>query len=251
MSNNLIHIEQDFGWFLGKFDNNQKHTHYALQLSIPLQGEIRLSINNSETTTYRAILIKPTIEHQLYSEHEHLLILLNPASTIGHFWNRITSSSCSEIESEPVQLIRKWGVNFLANNISKKELGQNLNKTLHSYDCNCEAFIHSGDERIDKAISYLNQHHERVVPLEEISDFCNLSSSRFIHLFKENTGLTYRRAQLWSKLMKALPLMQNQSMTKIAHQVGFADSAHFSRTFKKNFGFSPKSLLKLSQFVQV
>jgi len=251
MSHNLIHIGQDFEWFLGKFDNNQKHTHYAIQLSIPLQGEISLKINHATITTKQATLIKPNIEHQLVSEQEHLLILLNPASTIGHFWNRLVNAPYSEINTEPVILIRKLGLEFLSNTYSPKEFVKKINDVINSYDCNCESFVHSGDERIDTSIAYLKQHHERVIPLEEVSAFCNLSSSRFLHLFKENTGITYRRAQLWSKLMVALPLMSNQSLTEIAHQVGFSDSAHFSRTFKENFGFPPKALLKLSQFIQV
>lgn len=251
MSHNLIHIGQDFEWFLGKFDNNQKHKHYAIQLSIPLEGEISLMINHSKITTEQAILIKPNIEHQLESEQEHLLILLNPASTIGHFWNRLVSSPISEINTEPVMLIRKLGLDFLGNKGSAKAFAQNINNIIRSYDCHCESFVHSGDERIDKSIAYLKQHHERVIPIEEVSAFCNLSSSRFLHLFKENTRITYRRAQLWSKLMVALPLMSNHSLTEIAHQVGFSDSAHFTRTFKENFGFPPKALLKVSQFIQV
>lgn len=251
MSNNIIHIGQDFEWFLGKFDNNQRHKHYAIQISIPLQGEISLIINHSTITTEQAILIKPNIEHQLESEHEHLLILLNPASTIGHFWNRLVSSPFSEINNEPIILIRKLGLDFFSNKYLAKDFVQNINDIIRGYDCHCESFVHSGDKRIDKSIAYLKQHHERVIPIEEISAFCNLSSSRFLHLFKENTGITYRRAQLWSKLMVALPLMPNQSLTEIAHQVGFSDSAHFTRTFKENFGFSPRALLKLSQFIQV
>ncbi len=251
MSQNLIHIGQDFEWFLGKFDNNQRHKHYAIQISISLKGKINLITNDSNLTTEQAILIKPNVEHQLESKHEHLLILLNPASTIGHFWNRLVSSSFSEVNTEPVILIRNIGLDFLSNEYSEKKFVQNINDIFRSYDCYCESFIHSGDERIDKSIEYLKQHHERVIPVEEISAFCNLSPSRFLHLFKDNTGITYRRAQLWSKLMAALPLISKRSLTDIAHQVGFSDSPHFTRTFKENFGLSPRNFLKLSQFIQV
>jgi len=251
MEQNIIHIEQNFQFYFGKFDNNQNHKHYAIQLSIPLYGEFRLLVNQSKITTEQAFLIKPNTEHKLESEHEHLLILLNPASTIGHFWNRLIDSPFSEINNEPVLHIRKLGLDYLSKELSVKAFVQNVIEIIHSYDCHCESFVHSGDERIDNAIEYLKQHHERIIPLEEVSAFCNLSSGRFLHLFKERTGITYRRAQLWTKLMEALPLMINKSLTEIAHSVGFADSAHFSRIFKENFGFSPKALLKLSRFIQV
>ena len=44
---NTIHINKDFGWFIGGFDNNQKHRHYALQLSIPLDGHITIFTSES------------------------------------------------------------------------------------------------------------------------------------------------------------------------------------------------------------
>ncbi len=251
MKGNIIHIEQDFQYFLGKFDNNQKHTHYAIQLSIPLRGDIQFLINDTEISTEQAVLIKPNIEHKMESEQEHLLILLNPASTIGHFWNRLMNAPFSQIHSESISLIRKLGLDYLSDKCSPKEFIQNINDIIYSLDCHCDSFVHSGDERIDKAISYLKEQYERVIPLEEVAAHCHLSPSRFLHLFKENTGISYRRAQLWSKLMAALPLMANQSLTEIAHEVGFSDSAHFSRMFKENFGFSPSAILKLSQFIQV
>jgi AraC-like DNA-binding protein len=251
LERNIIHIEHDYQFFIGKFDNNLAHKHYAIQLSIPLHEEIQFLVDHSKIITQQAFLIKPNVEHKLESEHHHLFVLLNPASTIGHFWNRLISAPFSEINIDPISQLRKSGLDFLSNKYSAKEFVQNINDIIRSHDCHCKSFVHSGDERIDKAIAYLKEHFARVIPMEEVSEYCHLSASRFLHLFKENTGITYRRAQLWSKLMVALPLMSKKSLTEVAHQVGFVDSAHLSRIFKENFGFSPKALLKLSQFIQV
>jgi AraC-like DNA-binding protein len=101
------------------------------------------------------------------------------------------------------------------------------------------------------ALEFLTANSEQIVPVEDVANQCNLSSSRFLHLFKEQTGITYRRAQLWNKLMKGITQFGRVSLTEIAHSNGFSDSAHFSRTFKENFGFSPSDFLKISHFVQV
>jgi AraC-like DNA-binding protein len=126
-----------------------------------------------------------------------------------------------------------------------------LNSVITKYDCFCFSAIHKGDERMNLALAYLSDKSDQIVPLIDVADHCNLSSSRFLHLFKEQTGITYRRAQLWNKLMKGITQFGKMSLTEIAHYSGFSDSAHFSRTFKENFGFSPRDFIKISQFVQV
>lgn len=251
MRKNLIHIGADFQFFIGKFDNNQTHKHYAIQLSVPLNSSIRFVINDELTEVTKPLLIGPNVQHQLQCEEDHLIILFNPVSTVGHYWNNLINELYFEIESKPVQSLQQIGKQFLNGELSQKEVAQQMISIILKYDCHCASFIHSSDERIDKAITYLKKNHQRVIPIDEVSQVCFLSPSRFLHLFKETTGISYRRAQLWTKLLKALPLLPTQPITKVAHEVGFADSAHFSRTFKENFGFAPKVLLQLSKFIQV
>lgn len=241
-SDNSIHIDQNFTWFLGRFDHNQNHRHYAIQLSIPLDGRIDLQIEGQKFSTEKAVLIKPNIEHQLSSEGIHLLILLNPISSLGHYWNRLTRAPFVIIEVEAIQKIKTALLHALATEQPINELKAMLNKHISSYNCECDTSGHTSDERIDRAIAYLYQHSDRLVPLTEIAAYSCLSASRFLHLFKNTTGITYRRAQLWIKIMKALPLLKTYSFTRVAHEVGFADSAHLSRTFKENFGFSPRAV---------
>ncbi|MGL1889717.1 MAG: AraC family transcriptional regulator [Reichenbachiella sp.] len=248
---NLIHIANDFGWFIGSFDNNHQHRHYAIQLSIPIDGI--LSINTSSTTleTVSPILIKSNIIHRLVSKGQHIVILINPASTIGHYWNSLINDEVSVLDQKPAAALQAIVNDRALLSENPSEFSKQLNELLMSYDCFCDSFIHQGDDRINSALDYLQNHYNRVVPLEEIAEFSNISTSRFLHLFKEHTGITYRRSQLWTKLNKAIPLLENQSLTQTAHETGFADSAHFSRTFRENFGFSPHRFLKVSQFVQV
>jgi AraC-like DNA-binding protein len=41
------------------------------------------------------------------------------------------------------------------------------------------------------------------------------------------------------------------SLTEAADAAGFADSAHFSRTFRAMFGLTPSQILKRSKSVQI
>jgi AraC-like DNA-binding protein len=245
---NSIYIERDFGWFLGCFENNRQHRHYAIQLSIPINSFVDVELTEKNISTESPVLIKPNISHRITSNEEQFLLLINPASTIGHFWNKTAANTVSEINHPVIAAllaVLKDGA------LDTGERRSKINSLIKSYDCFCDSFIHQGDDRINKALGYLASQTNRVVPLDEIAGVCALSPDRFLHLFKKETGMTYRRAQLWAKLVDAIPLMRNYSVTQTAYEAGFADSAHFSRTFRENFGFSPREVLKFSRFIQV
>ncbi|NLR91464.1 helix-turn-helix transcriptional regulator [Flammeovirga agarivorans] len=244
---NHIQVEKDFGWFIGSFDNNQFHKHYALQISIPLTGTITINTPIHHLTTQKAIIIKSNIKHQVLSKSDHFILLINPVSALGHFWNRFLKKDIQEINTTIIDQL----ISILHHKTSFPDFIEQVNSTIQAMECNCKTALHDGDLRISNALDYLYEHADRIVSLEEIANYSHLSESRFIHLFKENTGITYRRAQLWNKILVGMPLIGTKTFTEIAHQTGFSDSAHFSRVFKENFGFSPRDFLHFSQFIQV
>ncbi|HEX8611122.1 MAG TPA: helix-turn-helix domain-containing protein [Telluria sp.] len=71
-----------------------------------------------------------------------------------------------------------------------------------------------------------------------------LSSSRFQHLFKEQTGVSFRRYRLWARLQATMSsVLDGMTLTQAAHASGFSSSAHLSAAFKAMFGLSLTKLL--------
>jgi AraC-like DNA-binding protein len=245
---NQIHIDKDYAWFTGSLDNNFQHKHYAIQLTIPLDDALFIKTPEKTVSSKLPVLIQSNVVHQITSRSRHFLILINPASTIGHFWKKITTQPIEECTLSPViDLIEILRSHTLLPNEQLKK----INEIILSHDCFCEVSFHHGDERVNRAFEFLKANYNRSVPLFEIADYCHISPTRFIHLFKEQTGISYRRAQLWIKLVQAVPLIGNKAITEIAHSAGFSDGAHFSRACKETFGLSPRELNKISQFIQV
>jgi AraC-like DNA-binding protein len=70
-----------------------------------------------------------------------------------------------------------------------------------------------------------------------------LSEDRFLHLFKEQLGITLRHYIIHQRLLRATAdILTGASVTDAALDAGFADSAHFSRRFLALAGFSPSHL---------
>ena len=112
--------------------------------------------------------------------------------------------------------------------------------------------IHSGEkkqtrvysERITEIIQYIDDNLFDTLDLEDLADKCNLSVSRFKHLFKEETGIPPAEYIIRKKVEKAQELIekQEQSIKDIAYDLGFSSPAYFSTVFKQYNGYSPTSL---------
>jgi AraC family transcriptional regulator len=103
------------------------------------------------------------------------------------------------------------------------------------------------DERILRAVEYINSNLGGMITLDDVAADVFLSPGRFRHLFVEQTGMGLRPYVLWRRFLRAWELLANgESVSTAAHGAGFADSAHFARTSRQTFGFPP-SLLEVAK----
>lgn len=99
------------------------------------------------------------------------------------------------------------------------------------------------DERIVAAVKALREQPQDEHSLDRLAAQSGLSHSRFLHLFKESTGVPLRRLRLWTRLGVAVRRMADgASLTDAALDAGFASSAHFSTAFREMFGMTPSRL---------
>jgi AraC-like DNA-binding protein len=241
----MFHFDKNFGLFIGKLTTNEFHKHYALQISVSEIDNIKLTINGNKEQTGNGFYISSNVEHKLTSKETQLTILINPLSPLGHFlylnFGQIQSSIISQdIEQKLICSLK----NLDKREIDFKEFCFSVSEILDQFKCNCENDNHSKDDRVIKALEILDKNFEKIYSLEEIASQCFLSPSRFLHLFKEKTGLNFRRYQLWNKIVKSLPHLTKNSITDTAYTFGFTDSSHYARTFKETFGVNPKFLFQ-------
>ncbi len=99
------------------------------------------------------------------------------------------------------------------------------------------------DRRVAKLIAWVSARLEQPVSLGEVAAVVGLSKGRTRHLFVEQTGLSFRTFLLWLRLVRAVEMFAvGASLTEAAHEAGFSDSAHLSRTFRRMFGIAAATL---------
>ena len=105
------------------------------------------------------------------------------------------------------------------------------------------------DKPIQKLISYLDDHPETNLSLNDAADMIASSVSSLSHLFREATGKSFKEYLILRKMEKAEHLMRTQSNLKIyeiAQMVGYNDSFLFSRIYKKHKGMPPNKFNRQS-----
>lgn len=239
-----IHFENHWGIFIGSFSDNIPHKHFATQVSITTTKKITIINEKKQSTQYEGCIIKNNVLHQFICESKHITLLIHPASSVGHYFNSLSSKNIDRFKNNFTDQLKKLAIDLLQEKIIWKDFINNIRALLDAARCTCIADNCFTDDRIKTAITYLEEHSAEIISLEKIATICYLSPSRFLHLFKEKTGISYRRLQLWNKISHSFSFLPKQSITATAHQFGFTDSAHYSRVFKETFGFSPKHLTK-------
>lgn len=98
------------------------------------------------------------------------------------------------------------------------------------------------DERLVKVLSYIHNHINKNLNIDELAEQTCLSKDHFIRLFKHEIKTTPLQYINQKKIEKAqLTLVTSDTSVKdIALNLGFEDYSYFNRLFKKLVGTTPQ-----------
>ncbi|MBD2819661.1 helix-turn-helix transcriptional regulator [Xenorhabdus sp. 42] len=193
--------------------------------------------------TYGCI-IGPNIMHKLNSSNTcSITLLIEPTDENYHLFNHLT-------ESLPVIFLERDNIISIINYLIESFLCRKNPDTAIIYSligsylsCHCQF-----DKRIIKAISFIDSLSVKRVSSRQVADKIYLSESRFLHLFRDQVGINFRAYLLWLRLSDAIEEIHlNDSLTLVANNCGFSDTAHFSRTCKMSYGIRPSDIKRLTQ----
>lgn len=105
-------------------------------------------------------------------------------------------------------------------------------------------------ENLRKAERHIMDNLDIPLPsIRDLAHFCNTNEYKFKKGFKELFGMTSFQYQKHKRLQKAHILIEhsNKTILAIARNVGFKKGNHFTREFKKRYGYTPSQLRKRSK----
>jgi AraC family transcriptional regulator len=223
------------------------HSHYAMQLSFGENDGICFRPDDQSTwTAYEGTVISSRQPHAMDATTvtTSATLLIEQETPAGRALEKrfgstgISPVSRAELSDAAASLFAAW-----RQHKSGEATADAARRVLSGIASTRDAST-AYDERILRAITYINQNLGGPLTLDAVAKEAFLSPTRFRHLFVEQTGTALRPYVLWRRFLRAWSLIRDgASLSAAAHEAGFADAAHLTRTSQKMFGFAPSALL--------
>ncbi|HWS65959.1 MAG TPA: AraC family transcriptional regulator [Steroidobacteraceae bacterium] len=222
------------------------HAHHAVQIALPFpHGRVRFQDRTGNWTSYSAALVPAHQPHAFEARAQRVAqIFVEPESRDGRNLQRryhneaIVALQSVTLEHEIAELAAAYEAR--ASDTALIELAGVVIATLSE---SIPGPTTQPDERIARAVELVREQLGDAIPLGKMAAAVHLSPDRFRHLFVKETGVSFRAYLLWQRLERSLAAyVAGATLTDAAHTGGFADSAHFSRTFRRMFGIAPGSV---------
>ena len=248
-----VFLWQEQALFLGEAADTSFHASPAIKLVIALDGEFLLRTSENEAWRgFRSAIISPGQFHAIDGRNKRLalIVLVPEAKAAQPLLPIMNRKGISRIPLAVVQNFLPIFADFEEMPVEGVESEKICQKMLKKIRNGEELLSAALDERVSHGIERLRSDAETHLSVGEIAARVELSESRFSHLFTEQIGVSMRRYQLWIRLRDAIHLLaRGGSLTDTAHEAGFSDSAHLTRTFRQMLGIAPSALLKHSSLI--
>jgi len=224
----------------------ETHAHHAFQVALAIDSHLRFATADSEWREHRGAVVPPHLPHRFDGGGRRTAMLfVEPETVQGRaLLERFGAPAIADLAAETAEaLVAPLRSAYLAaaSNEALIALAQDAIGALAG-----PVPAHSAlDPRIERAIAWVRGRLGAPISLNEAAAVAHLSPSRFRHLFVAQTGVSFRAYLLWARVETAVgAAMGGKSWTAAAHDAGFADSAHLSRTCRRMFGIAPAALVK-------
>lgn len=233
--------EKDFG----------VHVHEQPELQYVISGRVDMELNGEKISAAPGdlLVVNAGVAHREFSDGtpvEKLVLTINMecrnfSDTIPAIYPKISGDvTVNRLLDELIQELRDRQIGYRA---LCQAIAMRLSVHLLRNHVETDHGIHSTGklDRIKAVSRYIDKHYMEQISNKTLAQLIHVSESRFIHLFKEEIGMSPLKYINTVRLYKAKSLLENGecSVMEVAALVGFSDYNHFGRMFRESFGCTP------------
>lgn len=230
-------------FFLGPLQQLEFHAMGAVAINIGLYQPFYMKGLDGMYQPYRFAIIPAGYRHDINAFDNIVACLIIEKNSIDftqlrHKISRQKAGKVSELSNEWLECFQT----IYQERPAKSEIKQMLYRLLGVDENNMP---NNMDPRIVSALETIRLNPDINLKQQTLATSVGLSSSRFRHLFHEQTDVSFRRYRMWRRVVSAMgTLHQVDNLTYAAMEAGFTDSAHFNRCFRDTLGVNPSLVFR-------
>jgi AraC-like DNA-binding protein len=244
-SGHLMLISPERVFYAGLLGRPRRRTSGGYAVYVSMQGQLRVSIEGRADQVGEVAYVPPYLPHNVECDSRCVIslviepetVLAAPMAALGA---RIGGPGAALLASRIRQAYR-----------ALVAVGRRDGFTTNEFDNLCFGEplpARAIDRRIVRAIARLNDVGSATVTAEDCAVAASLSQSRFLHLFKDETGVSFRAFRAWKRARHLLHFVNSDiNLAHLAQDIGYPDSTHFSHSIRRFYGLQPRAIFSGSR----
>ena len=243
-SGHLMLILPERVFYAGLLGRPRARCSGGFNIYVSIEGGLWLTADGRNSHGELAV-VQPNVRHTIASDYRSVLsIVIEPESVCPGVLEDL-ARRLSGPDSKT--FIRRIRAAYLE--LRDHHAGNDFSSAEFDLLCLGEVLARrSLDPRVARAIIQIGRFCGEPVTAASCAAEAGLSPSRFLHLFKEETGISFRSFRAWKRARHLLHFAnQDINLAHLAQDIGYPDSTHFSHSIRRFYGLKPRAIFSGSR----
>lgn len=241
----LMLITPERVFYAGLLGRPRQRCSGAFNIYVAIEGGLGLTTADGAQAHGEMIAVLPNVRHTIASDFRTVLsIVIEPESvrpgTLEELAARLAGPEAADFADRIRAAYHELREHHAGSEFSSAE-----------FDTLCLGEIlppRDLDPRVARAIVQIGKFSGEPVTAASCATEAGLSPSRFLHLFKEETGISFRSFRAWKRARHLLHFAnQDINLAHLAQDIGYPDSTHFSHSIRRFYGLKPRAIFSGSR----
>jgi AraC-like DNA-binding protein len=244
-SGHLMLITPERVFYAGLLGRPRERCQGAFNIYVAVKGGLWLTTSDGGDCHGEILPVMPNVRHTIASDHRSAICVVFepesvPAGTFEELARRLSGPEAASFAA------RIRAAHAL---LRERRYGEDITSAEFDIMCLGAALPRRAlDPRVARAIVQIGRFSGEPVTAASCAAEAALSSSRFLHLFKEETGISFRSFRAWKRARHLLHFAnQDINLAHLAQDIGYPDSTHFSHSIRRFYGLKPRAIFSGSR----
>ena len=244
-SGHLMLIIPERVFYAGLLGRPRQRCSGAFNIYVSFEGGLWLTTADGRESYGEMVAVLPNARHTIASDHRSVLsIVIEPESVrpgvLEELARRLAGPEGEAFTSRIRAAYRALREHHAGDEFTSAEFDTLcLGEALPRRELDC---------RVARAILQIGKFSGEPVTAASCAAEAGLSPSRFLHLFKEETGISFRSFRAWKRARHLLHFAnQDINLAHLAQDIGYPDSTHFSHSIRRFYGLKPRAIFSGSR----